>query len=139
MRQRRLSIRCFSFIEIMVVVVIIAVLAAIVMPKFTGRAQEARENACGSQISIFQTSLSTYELDSGTFPTTAQGLEALFKKPTSPPVPLNWRGPYLDKIPLDPWGSPYVFKCPGTHNIHSYDIYSLGPDKTESDKDIGNW
>ena len=134
--------RSYTFIEIMVVVIIIAILAAIVMPKFAGRTEDAKISAAQSQISIFQTALSTYNLDTGKYPTTEQGLKALIEKPTSPPVPTEWRGPYLQSksIPLDPWKSKYVYEYPGKHNENSYDLYSKGPDgQSGTEDDITNW
>ena len=131
----------FTFIEIMVVVIIIGVLAAIVLPKFTGRTEEARINAAENQIGILATSLDAYELDNGRYPSTEQGLKALLEKPSSPPVPKRWKGPYLSKeLGQDPWGGDYKYKSPGTHNTRSYDLYSYGPDGKEGgDDDISNW
>ena len=139
-KQKRLE---YTFIEIMVVVIIIAILAAVVMPKFAGRTEDARISAAQSQLGIFQTALSAYNLDSGVYPTTSQGLKALLKKPTTPPVPINWKGPYLEgksTPPQDPWKKDYVYKCPGTHNPESYDLSSDGPAGTNGDKgNITNW
>ena len=132
----------YTFIEIMVVVIIIAILAAVVMPKFAGRTEDARISSAQSQLSIFQTTLSAYNLDTGVYPSTAQGLKALVVKPTTPPVPVNWKGSYLSskKIPLDPWKNAYIYKCPGTHNPESYDLSSNGPSGTSGDKgSITNW
>lgn len=126
----------------MVVVVIIGVLAAIVLPKFTGRTQEAKENAAMTQIGVFSTALDAYELDNGFFPTTEQGLKALVEEPSSSPKPVRWKGPYLGKktIPKDPWNNDYVYKQPGTHNPRSYDLFTRGPDGKEgTDDDITNW
>ncbi|MCF7791057.1 MAG: type II secretion system major pseudopilin GspG [Victivallales bacterium] len=136
------KIQNYTFIEIMVVVIIIAILAAVVMPKFAGRTEDARISSAQSQLSIFQTALSTYNLDTGKYPTTQQGLKALVEKPSSPPVPSTWKGPYLQskKIPKDPWKNPYIYKCPGKHNTTSYDLYSYGPDGQQGgDDDITNW
>ena len=82
-----------------------------------------------------------YELDNGRYPTTEQGLKALVVEPTTSPVPNNWSGSYLKKkkIPKDPWGNPYVYGNPGTHNTEGYDLYSYGPDGVEGDDDIVNW
>ena len=135
-------VKKYTFIEIMVVVIIIAILAAIIMPKFAGRTEDAKKSATQSQLSIFQTALSTYELDTGRYPSTQQGLEALVEKPTSPPVSDDWKGPYLNakKIPLDPWKGKYDYKCPGKHNPNSYDLYSKGSDGQPGGKDdITNW
>lgn len=131
----------FTFIEIMVVVIILGVLAAIVLPKFTGRTEEARITAGRSQLDIIATGLDAYELDNGRFPTSDQGLAALVKEPSSPPVPRNWKGPYLaKKVPEDPWGSKYIYSQPGKHNKRSYDIISYGPDAKEGgEDDIKNW
>jgi general secretion pathway protein G len=132
----------YTFIEIMVVVIIIAILAAVVMPKFAGRTEDARISAAQSQLSIFQTALSAYKLDTGVYPTTSQGINALMKKPTTPPVPVNWKGPYLEskKLPLDPWKNKYSYKCPGTHNPESFDLSSDGPSGVSGNKDsITNW
>ncbi len=131
----------YTFIEIMVVVIIIAILAAIVMPKFAGRTEDARISSAQSQLSIFQTSLSAYNLDTGVYPSTSQGLKALMQKPTTPPVPVNWKGPYLEskKVPLDPWKNKYTYKCPGTHNPESYDLSSKGPNGSGGKDSITNW
>ena len=132
----------YTFIEIMVVVIIIAILAAIVMPKFAGRTEDARISAAQSQLSIFQTSIAAYNLDTGVYPSTGQGLKALLNKPTTAPIPVNWKGPYLQtkKIPNDPWKNKYHYKCPGTHNPESYDLWSNGPSGQSGGKDnINNW
>lgn len=140
MKTRRKTF--YTFIEIMVVVIIIAILAAIIMPRFAGRTEDARISATQSQLSIFQTALSSYNLDSGIYPSTTQGLEALIKKPTTSPAPSNWKGPYLETktIPSDPWKQKYIYKCPGIHNPESYDVYSYGP-KGEGNQEgyITNW
>jgi len=140
--MRKLKRSAYTFIEIMVVVIIIAILAAIVMPKFAGRTEDARISSAQSQLSIFQTTLSAYNLDTGVDPSTSQGLKALVVKPTTPPIPVNWKGPYLSskKVPLDPWKNKYNYKCPGTHNPESYDLWSNGPGGVSGGKDnITNW
>lgn len=132
----------FTLIELLLVMVIIAVLAALVLPRFVGRTDDARIQAANSQInSLFSTALSTYEIDNGTYPSTAQGLEALSTKPTSAPEPRAWKGPYLAKaVPADPWGKPYIYRNPGTRNVDGYDLLSVGPDGNEgTEDDIGNW
>lgn len=133
--------RGFTFIEIMVVVIILGVLAAMVLPKFMGRTEESRVNAARTQIDIFSTALDAYELDSGRYPSTEQGLLALSAKPSTPPVPSQWKGPYLQKAPpKDPWGNDYRYASPGQHNPRSYDLSSLGPDGREGGgDDITNW
>jgi len=131
--------RGFTFLEIMLVVVIIGILAAIVGPNIAGRTEKARRKATAGQIVNFETAVKNYELDVGEFPSTSQGLKALFSKP--PEIPdTAWDGPYLDKdIPLDPWKRAYIYKSPGEHN-KNFDIYSLGKDGQEgTEDDIINW
>ncbi|MFC1807540.1 type II secretion system major pseudopilin GspG [Candidatus Omnitrophota bacterium] len=132
--------RGFTLIELMLVVVIISVLAAMVVPRLVGRSQEARIAAAGADIeSNLAVVLGLYELDNGVFPSTEQGLAALRVKPSGSPNPPNWKGPYIRKIPKDPWGNPYAYTCPGTNNTQDYDLYSYGPDGIESPDDINNW
>ncbi|MCF7854553.1 MAG: type II secretion system major pseudopilin GspG [Candidatus Pacebacteria bacterium] len=138
------SKRCrsrFTLIEIMIVVVIIAALAAMVVPRLTGRSEQARIAVATADIEgNIATALKLYELDNGTFPTTDQGLQALLEEPTSEPAPLDWRGPYLEKKPVDPWGHRYEYRYPGTNNPNGYDLFSVGRDGVEgTDDDIGNW
>ena len=83
--------------------------------------------------------LDQYKLDNGMYPTTKQGLKALVKKTIVPPLPQNWRGRYLGRIPIDPWGRSYNYVCPGAHNKNSYDLSAYGPDGVESQDDITNW
>ncbi len=127
----------FTLIELLLVVVIIAALAAMVLPRFTGRGEQAKVAAARADIeSNIATALKLYELDNGAFPTTSEGLSALFTKPPSAP---NWNGPYLEKKPIDPWGREYRYRSPGQHR-HDYDLYSLGKDGEEgSADDIKNW
>jgi general secretion pathway protein G len=136
------SERGFSLIEILLVVIIIATLAAMVVPRLAGRSDQARIAAAKADIEVnIPTALKLYELDNGYFPTTQQGLAALLKKPTSSPIPQNWNGPYLEKLPLDPWGRAYHYASPGEHRPHDYDLYSLGkqPKPEAKDDDIVNW
>ena len=126
----------FTLIELLLVLVILAVLAGIVIPKFTGRADDARKSAAKTQIDSFKTALETFETDNGRYPTDADGgLNALV---TAPAGMQNWHKSF-DSIPKDPWGNPYVYKQPGSKNPGSYDVYSLGKDGTEGNDDIGNW
>ena len=132
----------FTLIEILVVVIIIGVLAALVIPRFSGRTEQARIAAAKTQInSLFGLALDTYEADNGFYPTTEQGLDALRVQPTSDPAPKNWKGPYLKQdVPPDPWRKPYVYVYPGNHNPSGYDLYSYGPDGQEgTDDDITSW
>lgn len=127
--RTELKSRGFTLIEMLVVIVIIGVLGAIVGPRFFGKADQAKVSAAKAQIEIFSMALNSYYLDTGYFPTTQQGLKALVEKPSSPPVPDNWRGPYLSKttIPMDPWSHPYVYTCPGKYHP-DYDLLSYGKD-----------
>lgn len=134
--------KAFTLIEIMLVVIIIGILAAMVIPNLSGRGEQARRAAAKADIeSNLSTALDLYELDNGRYPATDQGLIALIQKPTAPPEPKSWNGPYLKKkkIPDDPWGRAYVYVFPGTHNTDSYDLSSLGPDGAEGTDDITNW
>lgn len=134
--------KAFTMIEIMLVVIIIGVLAAMVIPNLAGRGEQARQAAAKADIEAnLSSALDLYELDNGKYPTTQQGLPALVQEPTAPPAPRNWNGPYLKKrkIPLDPWGREYVYVAPGEHNKEDYDLSSYGPDGVESSDDIVNW
>lgn len=131
----------FTLIELMLVVIIIGVLAAMVVPRLAGRSEQARQAAAMADIEAnIATVLDLYELDVGQYPTTEQGLSALKTKPTSSPIPKDWRGPYLKKTPVDPWGRPYIYKSPGGHNIVDYDLASWGRDGIEGGgDDVVNW
>jgi general secretion pathway protein G len=128
----------FTLIEIMVVVVILGILAAVVVPRIMSRPEEARITKTKQDIRALETALDLYKLDNFNYPTTEQGLEALVTTPTTPPVPKRYREEgYLKKVPLDPWQNPYQFLNPGEHG--AIDIFSLGPDQQISDDEIGNW
>jgi general secretion pathway protein G len=132
----------FTLIEIMVVIAIIGILATLIVPKIMGRPDEARATAAKHDVGTLVQAFKLYRLDIGRYPTTEQGIRALVEKPTSEPVPQNWKvGGYLDSIPKDPWGNPYQYANPGTHG--EIDVYSYGsdgkPDGTGNDADIGNW
>lgn len=128
----------FTLIEVMVVVVILAILAAIIVPKILHRPDQARKVAAKQDILAIQNALDLYKLDNGVYPTTEQGIEALVKKPTLEPVPQNWMtGGYLKQLPKDPWGHAYHYRNPGKHA--EIDIYSYGPSNTPGKEDIGNW
>lgn len=126
----------FTLIELMLVVIIIGALVAMVMPRLTGRTEQARTTAASADIQAnIATALKLYELDNGGFPSTEEGLNALLSKPASAQ---NWHGPYLEKRPIDPWGREYKYKSPGEHR-QDYDLYSLGKDGVESADDVKNW
>ncbi|MGE5239188.1 MAG: type II secretion system major pseudopilin GspG [Chloroflexota bacterium] len=134
----------FTLLEIIIVVLILSILAAIVAPRIVGRTDDARIAEGKVQMRNFETALKLYKLDNGSYPDTQQGLEALIEKPTSGRIPQNYReGGYLEqkKIPLDPWGNPYVYVSPGLHG--DFDIISYGADGKEggegTDADITNW
>lgn len=130
----------FSLIEIMVVVVIMGILASIVVPRIMSRPDEARKVKAKQDILAIQNALDLYKLDNGFYPTTNQGLEALVKKPTTPPVPNHWKA-YLKSLPIDPWGRPYLYLNPGEHG--DIDIFTYGadgqPGGTGINAEIGNW
>jgi len=129
--------RAFTLVELMLVVIIIGVLAAMVIPRLAGRSEEARKGVAKADIDLnIATALRLYELDNGGYPTTDEGMGALMIAPSSAK---NWKGPYLEKTPLDPWGKPYVYKSPGIHRTNDYDLYSLGKDGAEGNDDVVNW
>jgi general secretion pathway protein G len=122
--------RGFTLIELLLVMVIIAILAAIVVPKMTGRREQANKTAAIAQIANFRQSLSAFEIDNNRYPTTEEGLNALVTNPGNLP---DWKQ-LMDSIPLDPWGHPYVYRCPGS-NGKDYDLLSCGPDGQEGTAD----
>jgi general secretion pathway protein G len=129
----------FTLIEIMIVIIIIGLIAALVAPRFFGKLSTAKQKAAKMQIEHFGTALDTFRLDVGRYPTSEEGLKALREKPSGAE---NWQGPYLPKeIPSDPWGKAYVYKCPGESG--DYDLISYGldgaPGGTEENEDIVNW
>ena len=137
-RPRLHQRRAFTLIELLLVLVILGILAAIVVPKFSGRTEQARVTAAQSQISTFGTALDAFEVDNGYFPKGKNGLSDLVQQPRDAQ---NWKGPYLKSdIPLDPWGHAYIYECPGKHNPTGYDLMSMGFDgRAGSDDDITNW
>lgn len=126
----------FTLVELLLVVIIIGVLAAMVVPRLTGRSEEARKSRAKVDIDVnIATGLKMYEFENGVFPTTGEGLNALYSEPSSA---RNWKGPYLDRKPIDSWGNPYQYRSPGTHRT-DYDLFSLGRDGVESEDDVTNW
>ena len=132
--------RGFTLVEMLLVLVILATLAAVVVPKFAGRTKQAKVTAAKAQISNLEIAIDSFEIDMGYFPKAGNDLRDLVEEPNSNNVQ-DWQGPYLKKgIPRDPWGSEYVYNYPAKMNIGSYDISSGGPDmKTGTDDDITNW
>ena len=128
----------FTLIEVMVVVVILGILAAVLVPKVMDRPDEARKVKASQDIRALEAALNLYKLDNYDYPSTDQGLEALVSSPGIPPEPANWKeGGYIDRLPTDPWQQPYQYLSPGAQG--SIDIYSTGPDRQPSEDDIGNW
>lgn len=130
----------FTLIELMVVLVIIGVLAALIVPNVLERAEDARITAARTDINNLMQALKLYKLDNQRYPTGEQGLQALVARPTAPPVPSNWK-PYLDKLPNDPWGRPYQYINPGVKG--EIDVMSFGADGQPGGEgknaDIGSW
>lgn len=141
-RSRATAMRGFTLIEIMVVVVILGILAAIAVPRIMDRPDAARVTKARQDIRTIESALKLYRLDNFRYPTTEQGLEALVEKPSIRPEPQNWKpGGYLERLPSDPWGEPYHYRNPGEHG--EIDVYTYGrdgrPGGEETDADIGNW
>ena len=130
----------FTLIEIMVVVVIIGILAAIVVQRVVGRPEQARIVRAQQDIASIDNAMDLYKLDNGNYPTTDQGIQALVVQPTSDPIPQNWHQ-YLKQMPVDPWGHPYQYLNPGVHG--DIDIFTYGstgqPSTDGKNTEIGNW
>lgn len=126
----------FTLIEVMVVVVILGILAAVVVPKIMSRPEQARIVKVKQDILAIQSALDLYKLDSGFYPSTDQGLQALITKPTSDPIPHNWKSDgYLQQLPTDPWGQHYQYM----NDNDKLRIFSYGPKGKDSNSEIGNW
>ena len=142
--MKNLDNRGFTLIELMVVIVILGILAGLIIPRIMSRPEEARQAKARIQIESLETALKLYKLDSGSYPSTEQGLQALVEAPTVGNLPRKWReGGYLEKgkVPKDPWGNYYVYLSPGTSG--DYDIISYGADGEQGgekkNKDINSW
>ena len=132
----------FTLIEVMIVVVILGILAAVVIPKILDRPDQARQSAAKSDIAVVMQQLKLYRLDNTFYPSTEQGLQALVVKPATNPIPMNWKqGGYLERLPNDPWGRPYLYLNPGVKG--EIDVMSYGADGQPggegNNADIGSW
>ncbi|MFP3912197.1 MAG: type II secretion system major pseudopilin GspG [Desulfobacteraceae bacterium] len=139
MNTKKRRDRGFTLIELLIVMVILGLLAALVGPRMFGKVGKSRQKAAKAQITLFETALDTYKLDTSKYPTTSQGLEALRNQPSGVE---RWDGPYLPKsVPKDPWGHEYEYRCPGEHG--DYDIISYGADGSpggeDENMDIVSW
>ncbi len=135
----------FTLLEIVAVLTLMAALLTMVTPNIIKELKKGQIKAAKAQIQSLKTVLNSYYMDNSCYPSTEQGLKALVEKPSIPPVPETWDGPYLEdkRIPKDPWGVEIRYLLPGNRNTDKYDLYSLGSDKKEggegNDADIGNW
>jgi general secretion pathway protein G len=135
MQTKRLR-NAFTLIELLLVMVILVVLAAVVVPKFAGRSEQARIAAATTDVSAIDQAMEIFEQDAGRYPTNDEGLGALVTQPANVRA---WHGPYIKKgVPVDPWGNAYVYRYPGTHG-EGFDLFSTGPDGREGNDDITNW
>jgi general secretion pathway protein G len=140
----RLSARGFTLMELLVVIAVIGVLATMVAPSVFQHVGAAKDATARSQIEMLGAALDAYRLDNGRYPSSSQGLDAVWNSPTSEPRPRRWNGPYLRKaIPLDPWGHPYLYKSPAEQSRAGYDLLSYGadgkPGGEADDADITSW
>ena len=127
-RHRRSA---FTLIELLLVIVILAVLAAVVVPKFTGRTEQAKIGAAKADVANYKLALNAFEVDTGRYPTSDEGLRALVEKPGDL---TGWQRPYVEKLRDDPWGKPYIYRAPGTGG-KDFDLFSMGPDGNEGGTD----
>ena len=136
-RRSAVAQSAFTLIELLLVLVILSVLAAVVVPKFGGKSQQAKKAAAQSDIASLETALDTFEVDCGRYPAQEEGLGALLDAPANVKA---WKGPYVKRPPKDPWGNEYIYRFPGQVNQTSYDLLSMGEDGKEgTDDDINNF
>ncbi len=128
----------FTLIEIMVVVVVIGILAAIIIPQFMNTSDDARIAAAKATVSELDSAVERFYVQMDRYPTTEEGFSVLLTPPSGDDAK-SWRGPYIKKLNDDPWGHPYQYACPGTHNQNGYDIWSRGKENTDDANNIGNW
>ncbi len=129
--------RAFTLVELLLVLVILATLAAVVVPKFSGRSEQARVTAARTEISGLELALDAFEVDNGFYPKGDDGLSALFENTDDLE---NWQGYLKKRVEADPWNNPYVYECPGRYNQNGYDLMSMGPDgQVGGEDDITNW
>jgi general secretion pathway protein G len=128
-------------IEIMVVVIVIAILAAIIMPQFLGTTDDAKVSAAKANVSELANAVQRFYLNMDRYPATEEGLKVLLTAPTGEES--KWRGPYISTLPMDPWGNPFQYRAPGVHQTATYDVWSKGADNADGGEgknaDIGNW
>ncbi len=134
----------FTLIELMVVIAILALLGGVVAPRVISRLRQAKPQKAAIDIKNISVALDMYAADNGEYPTTEQGLDALIRRPTSPPEPMNWNGPYVDPTDFrDPWGNRYVYVYPSNREGYDFELYSYGADGKEGGEgdnaDITNW
>lgn len=134
----RTNRQAFTLVEIIIVLVIISLLAALAIYNLTGITEQGEDLKVNADVKTYEMALKLYRANSGRYPTTAQGLQALNSKPTNSPVPTKWRQ-YMKKLEKDPWQQEYQYAYPGKHNTSSYDIWSLGPNPDDPSDDVGNW
>ncbi|NLW46389.1 MAG: type II secretion system major pseudopilin GspG [Firmicutes bacterium] len=145
MFHKKRSEQGYTLLEVVAVLTLLAALMTLVTPNIIREVQKGQVKAAKAQLQTLKNVLNSYYLDNSSYPTTEQGLRALIEKPTIPPIPDNWNGPYLEdrKIPRDPWGQELRYLAPGMNNPDRYDVFSYGNDKKEggegNDADIGNW
>ena len=142
MSRNRSHRRAFTLIEVLLVLVILVILGSLVGIQIRSAQKKGFVNAAKAQVGLFKSPLESYLLDVGQYPSTSAGLEALHSTPAEAQGQgtMKWNGPYMDKVPPDPWGRAYSYAAPGRHNPDTFDVWSLGPDGADgTDDDIGNW